>query len=378
MCDIFSFLSTMKISWLRRLDLDCSSVRFVLNLYPLLKNIDKFGGEYANNIMQRINNPFWHDVAKHYKKLCNKYTVDSAYNFLSEHIHYNANITRDKKVIFVKQWVDANIYQIKDLMNNDLKFCTYEEFKQKYPAITRTNFLMYEGIIQTLKRYHIKLGYILATLPNNLDSGVWQCIRKGNEAVKTVLLGNAILPTASKKWNNIFAGLNWKRIFSKCFKTTTDVQLRWFQIRPMHRILPTSKYLSMCNLVDSPICKFCAREIETITHLLWHCEVVKRFWGELLITLQTTTTNCDNLALEEELILFGTARNIVTDKPLDLILLLAKFFVYRCKFQGLLPSVQAFLCYLKIRYKTEEMSFSVQGKKREFEQQWCPYKSLFN
>lgn len=44
MCDLFSFISTMKISWLKRIDQDNSTTRILLVIYPIFKNIKKLGG----------------------------------------------------------------------------------------------------------------------------------------------------------------------------------------------------------------------------------------------------------------------------------------------------------------------------------------------
>ena len=122
------------------------------------------------------------------------------------------------------------------------------------------------------------------------------------------------MPTASLKWNLHFPNLNWKTIFSKCYKTSRDTQLQWFQARLLHRILPTEKYLHMCKIKDSPSCKFCRDSVETITHLFWECEVVKKFWDELLILLHERCQHCSRLYFCIELIIFGGTNNITTDK----------------------------------------------------------------
>ena len=47
--------------------------------------------------------------------------------------------------------MDCGISMIGQLVNTDGKFMSFAEFKRKYPAITKTNFLMYEGALKVLR-----------------------------------------------------------------------------------------------------------------------------------------------------------------------------------------------------------------------------------
>ena len=56
-----------------------------------------FGGEYTNVSMQRIQNPFFTNVLKHYKTFLANYCRTDVDEFVSECIYYKTNITRKKK-----------------------------------------------------------------------------------------------------------------------------------------------------------------------------------------------------------------------------------------------------------------------------------------
>ena len=101
MFDVYSFVSSMKISWLRGISVNSFIGDFMLNLYPELDMWNKLGGEFANVLMQRIRNlfwrdvlmqrirnPFWRDVLKHDKKLNLKCIPKDV--FMSECLHQNA------------------------------------------------------------------------------------------------------------------------------------------------------------------------------------------------------------------------------------------------------------------------------------------------
>ena len=69
MVDVKSFLAALKISWLKHILHDDGKLSKILQaMCPLIQNVKQGGGEFAIIIMQRVKNPFWFDVFKHYKK----------------------------------------------------------------------------------------------------------------------------------------------------------------------------------------------------------------------------------------------------------------------------------------------------------------------
>ena len=107
MLDVKSFLSALKISWLKRILSDDGKLTKILQaMCPLICSIKKRGGEFANIIMQRVKDPFWEDVFKHYKKLCGKCMPVTFDDFASECVHYNVNICRGEIIIFLYQEMD--------------------------------------------------------------------------------------------------------------------------------------------------------------------------------------------------------------------------------------------------------------------------------
>ena len=70
MLDVKSFLSALKISWLKRILCDDGKLTKILQaMCPLICSIKKCGGDFANIIMQRVQKNFGEDVFKHYKKI---------------------------------------------------------------------------------------------------------------------------------------------------------------------------------------------------------------------------------------------------------------------------------------------------------------------
>ena len=61
------------------------------------------------------------------------------------------------------------------------------------------------------------------------------------------------------------------------------------------------------------------------------CEHVKRFWEQLQTVVNNACTNGLFVNLNESIVLFGHDCSFKSDDTFDLIILLVKFFIYKCK-----------------------------------------------
>ena len=282
-------------------------------------------------------------------------------------------IKRDSKSIYIKEWVDNGICKIKDILTEEDKLMDFRTFKQMYPGTTNTNFLTYQGIVQSILAF--KRSNTTNFTENGLRSSehIWYIILNNNNEVKSLLLTSKTPPTAVLKWSLSCNNLNWKCIFGKCFKVSKDTQLQWFQARTLHRILPTNRYLKICKIVENHDCTFCNNEIETVEHLLWECDYVQIFWKELLNLLRAKCTHCDRFAFSKQLVIFGLEQNVKLDNAIDFIILFAKFFIYKCKLEKVVPLHKNFMKSLRNRLKTERCNAIVQNKLNVYEANWLPY-----
>ena len=374
MVDIYSFLATLKISWLRRLSDSMFSSSEWPHLYPALHKLDKFGSEYIKVCIKEIDNPFWRHVLKHVEKISGiiRNQEIELNDIFDEPIFYNINIKRGKKTIYIKEWETLGILRIKDVLDDNDQCMDYVSFKEKYIA-PNSNFMLYFGIITAIKTYLNNIKRNAGRYKNLLSKELWVCIRAGNNSIKKKLTEDNMLPTSTAKWNSQFERLNWKTIFTNCFKFSPDTQLQWFQTRLLHRILPTKKYLALCKLTDSSACSFCGQETETLNHLFWNCIHVQKFWNDFLELLKEKCIHCARFNLNEQLVLFGSSDNTYTDKPINFIILFAKFYIYKSKFQSNIPLLRQFLQQMRNRYNIEKLLAFRNNKAFEFERDWQLY-----
>ena len=57
---------------------------------------------------------------------------DDVHQFMSECLHYNVNITRDNRVVYVKEWVDAGVLKLRQLVNLDGKFLLLQSLSNNF------------------------------------------------------------------------------------------------------------------------------------------------------------------------------------------------------------------------------------------------------
>ena len=178
---------------------------------------------------------------------------------------------------------------------------------------------MYGGIIEAIREYQQRVKIELTTQWIGNEMKLWSYIQKGNKSVLSLMTEADALPASFQKWNKLFDSLNWKKICYKTTNATNDTRLRWFQMRLLHRILPTGRYLFLRKIIDSPLCSFCKQKEETIFQLFWRCTVIQSFWSNLQTLIKETCINCTHFELSEALVLFGVTDNIITDKVIDLL-----------------------------------------------------------
>ena len=103
--------------------------------------------------------------------------------------------------------------------------------------------------------------------------------------------------------------------------------------------------------MDSPLCAFCNAEQESLEHLLNSCKTSSFFWKELLSWIAVEANIVLNASLLD--IFFGKFDLEKDFLLVNHILLLAKYFIYKCKLSQVISSLLVFKAKLKATYKVE-------------------------
>ena len=124
---------------------------------------------------------------------------------------------------------------------------------------------------------------------------------------------------------------------------------------------------------DSDRCTFCKTEKETISHLLWDCTYTETFWKHVLEWITKNTPHVRSLNITEQLVIFGVKVDVPTDKVLDLIMLMAKYYIFRCRCLKTIPNFICFSKDVRQRAAIEKHAWALKGDLTAYFSLWSPY-----
>lgn len=139
------------------------------------------------------------------------------------------------------------------------------------------------------------------------------------------------------------------------------------------RMLGTNRLLQLMGLSDSDSCTFCHISIETISHLFWECHHIDSFWRSLKQWINTNFRDVFMNWSKSDTILGNRAVN----KQSNILLLLAKQFIFKSKLKKHLPNLDNFKPVLK-SYILSERYYAIQsGSNDKFMKLWGNFASLW-
>ena len=106
------------------------------------------------------------------------------------------------------------------------------------------------------------------------------------------------------------------------------------------------------------------------------CEHVKRFWEQLQTVVNNACANGLFVNLSESIVLLGHDCSFKSDDTFDLIILLAKFFIYKCKVNKNIPQFHLLRNYLKTAFEAYKYIAIINMSYDKFTKEWQFYKTL--
>ena len=376
MIDVHIFDKALKLTWVRRyFNSHASWKLFFDKMYPYFKEMFDYGDDYEPIISNKIKHPFWSQIVKYYYQFHKNYHPRSKQEVEATRFLFNSDIKIGKKVITSKKLSTSNIFAISQLRFNDT-FLTLNELNRKLR--TPLNFLEYNSIVTVLKKYLNKYSR-LKPLKEVVQSPALNHImskEKGSSDIYKTFIALRKEITGFQRWSKIINLSNetWLSSFKLLKITTSDTKLRWLQFRILHYIITTNRSVAKFITGQDSNCTFCGAHSETIIHLFWKCKFVQRFWNELSFLINKKCIHAHKFRFTENLVIFGKCDLISTDKICDLIILIAKFYIYRCKVQNNILNINVFIQELYKRYHIEKI---INNNSNAFKNYWTPYSNLF-
>lgn len=384
MIDLQKFIISLKSTWLRRLivaeEKEWISI-FETEHFKISKFID-VGSDFLKKV--KTNNKFWENVFQAWSNISDSDFITTLEEFIKSPVWYNPLLKIDNVSFFNKEWHEKGIKFISDFMDSNQMFLNFESFKQKF-NLESSNFLFYRGICESIKTAlrsnQIEKGknfdITRPFIPNHINILIKNkkgCKDMYNSLINSVQNTN----TAELKWtSNLNIDIeNWKQVCENTFKLSKDTTIQWFQYRLQHRILPVNTYLKNIGIKNCNKCNICKTEIESIQHLFWECDEIKRIWQMLIEWIQNKINKTIQLNLTS--ILFGNSENLQTSYPLNFIILHTKYSIYcssRKNDKITLNEIKNFLLY---RFNIEKTLAQKNMTIDKFNKLWENWQNIFS
>lgn len=376
MLHLQSFMAYLKVSWVRR---------FLNNLEGswqklLCYTLKPCGGERSlylqkeklKEVSNAIQNPFWKDVfaCLHYVKPYPKNVLE---DILSCDILHFCNISESS---YYATWKSKGVQFISDIINlENGEFLTFPQVRNK---LNLEKFLKYYSIVANVPKdtkAFLKENCLIfdsnATSLNNSDKFIERLLSCKKPKFVYIDIRNRVVQLPSHKffqWEEHFESEtnDWSVFFNIAKKACKDPYSYNFQYKFLHRIIPTNDFLYKIKFKETKMCTFCIDSVETVSHLFYDCNITKEFWNLFQILFNELFVNTEFI---KKNIFLG-----FTNEPLlvNLLVILAKKYIYKCKLNETKPSIIEFQCKIKC-YKCCQHQIALnQGNILLFEKFWAP------
>ena len=330
---------SLKTAWVKRMK---NSVEDQWMSIPLfyLKNVGGpfiFDCDYDVKFLGLNNIPaFYTDVLNAWAEV-REQTSDNEICVRNIIIWNNKHILIDGKSVYWKEWHDAGILRIKDLLDESNRFITPNKFLIKTGLNARFTKLF--GLISAIPfRWKCALRPAFIFIMNNQDAE--QNTTKVINAITSKKARNILI---QRKFVEPLASLRLCRqgvdssklsaIYMLPFKITKETKLSIFQYKIIHNILPHGALLHKMKIVNSPLCIHCD-SIETLSHMLVNCIVIQNFWFEVLSWWKNNSG--ENLLFDDLSVMYGITPKILKRISLIILSFLARD-ISSCKGANLNP-----------------------------------------
>ena len=276
------FIHGLKISWIKKLQNKGTWQHLFQETICEDKTlIWKLDEDSLMKMSKSCKNRFWKEVLNswRYYKAHSKtdklsYNCVSGYPIWHTYWNINRNIHLKKP-----QFIEKNIKYIKDLLNGEGVVYNHREFANVTGI--NINFLDYYSLIQlkegTVQDYQSSLNYIDPYFRKIIS------LPKVSKNVYNALINQQIMVRnhENKREEILQVNFDWRSTYKLIKEVTMEANLQEFQYEIVHRILPTNKFLHMCNIVPSNKCYFCDQEIETLIHIFFDCIHIMALWKDI-------------------------------------------------------------------------------------------------
>lgn len=168
--------------------------------------------------------------------------------------------------------------------------------------------------------------------------------RKKNKSIRSLFQKEITMKSgAILYWNQFVDDLKWEKVWllPNLYLVTNKIKEVSFKL--IHRVYPVKVYCKRFRVDIDPMCTFCGNSPETAVHLFWYCRFIKTFWFDFCDFIHINIDK--DFILYWKNVLFGCLETRFSSHVYvcNLLILLAKFHIHKCKFTNRKPLLLVFL-----------------------------------
>lgn len=314
-----------------------------LNFSKLLS----LGDLYCSQISKNVRNPFWKNIVESWKLFLKSLKIINLEEIVYCPLWENSQISSNGS-FFLKDWYDKGIRNILDIINENGLLYDFVDLKNRYNI--KGTYLDYARLVRNIPKSWKEIISVepdkCAKFKYNVQANCYvkfilKSIRGCRDIYDTLIpVDEASIPVKWLQEMNDTTTEEWK-MYCKRLNQIREVKLKDFQYKILNRILVINRFLYKIKRKESDKCSYCNKESESITHLLFSCEIVNEFWNKLKLWLLDKANII--LQLDLKTIMFSACSQAL----IHFIIVVAKYYIYKNKFVIKTLSIEGFERYLK-------------------------------
>ena len=365
MIDLDCMIKSLRLAWLKRIFGDNSGT-WKTYLEHLLEPMGGFFFLNCNYDIEdyKISSQFYCELLSWWSEFRDSSASLREWQSI---IWNNKEIRIDKRPVFYKNYLDAGVIYIQDLLFN---LDANDSFSHWSHKIRKTHYLHWAGLrhsIPSLLKNTIHRPSIAFPL-FSIDHNIFDVREKKSKDYYSLLVRKkAQFPNIIHKLQSDFnfSTDHLRQIFTLPHSVALESYVRAFQFKVINSILYTNSKLHKIGFKSDDLCSFCNAESETLYHIFFQCSYAKQFWNSFQSYWHQLSNQQIYLTLQE--VLFG-----IISKPCPLLnllnyfIMIGKVFLWDCRRNQIRPQIQGFKTKIIIKYETEGKI----SKKDLFREKW--------
>ena len=309
---------------------------------------------------------FYKDILSFFSEFKSQYNYEQGQEII---LFNNKAILIGGKPFFIREWFSKGIFRIKDLLNENGKFLSFQDFQRKFDC--RTNFLNFYQVINAIPKALVikaciqdkplKENYLgnhntKIKLAENTEIDLQKTKAKDFYWLLNEKTNNSF-PTSPKKWSNIM-NLNsteWRHIFKSAKQICSENKLKEFHYKFLHRIIVTKKELCRFGIKQDSDCLYCGEE-DSIEHTFINCQFSKAFQRRVIQWFNNLHFTNQHPSVRETLFGLLPTSPVVNKtllRKLNYTLLFMRYYIYTSKLHNRSITLSDLVTNLNVKYSIE-------------------------